>query len=318
MARTAIWVFLFACLTGCSAEKEETVQENQLTIIVPGAPGGGWDALARSIQTVMEKEHLAKQKIRIVYEEGDGGNKGWSRLNEEASPRTAAITSSLLLTNHLLGHSTLTYQDFTPLAVMASEWQSVIVKNDSSIQTIADLMRLLKKQPVLYPIGIEPQFGNDDQIAFAQAARSAGISASSIRFLRYSNADALLKALQAGEIAAASLSSSQSEAVASEMKIRIIAISSEKRLEQLPNVPTWKEQGIDIVFPHWRGVIGPGDMSDSEKDNWSRLLKKVHSSPYWKEELKKHNWSPFYRNSEDMEALLESETKKYRYIMNEK
>ncbi|WP_046173370.1 tripartite tricarboxylate transporter substrate-binding protein [Domibacillus indicus] len=309
-------LLILLTLSGC-IQPEPELTEQKLTFIVPGSPDGGWDALAKSIKTVMEKEKLADRNIQILYEEGDGGDDGWARL-QESGPGTAAMISSLLLTNNLLGHSPRSYQDFTPLAVMASEWQAVIVREGSSAQSIKDLMKQLKKQPERYPIGIEPQFGNDDQIAFIEAARAEGLSAASLRFYRYSNGDELLAALQSGEIAAASLSSSQSEAFAAKEKVRIIAISSPERLSHLPGVPTWKEQGIDVVFPHWRGVMGPGNMSGQEKEQWSSLLAEVQSSPYWREELKKNHWTSFYRNSEDTAALLEADTKKYRYIMNQK
>lgn len=316
MRRCILTLLAFIVLAGCASSETQLTQQ-ELIFIVPGSPDGGWDTLAKSIKTVVEKEKLTEQEIRIVYEEGDGGDDGWVRLRR-SGPHTIAMTSSLLLTNNLLGHSTLNYQEFTPLATMASEWQAVIVMDDSPIQSITDFMQQLKKQPDLYPIGIEPQFGNDDQIAFTEAARATGLSAASLRFLRYSNGDELLTALQAGDIAAASLSSSQSEAFASEENVRIIAISSPARLGHMPDVPTWKEQGIDVVFPHWRGVMGSGGMSDPEKEQWSSLLAAVQSSPYWSEELTKNHWTPFYRNSEDTTQLFETDTKKYRYIMNQK
>nr|WP_245796411.1 tripartite tricarboxylate transporter substrate-binding protein [Domibacillus antri] len=252
----------------------------------------------------------------MEYRKGDGGDNGWSSLNEEKG-NTVAMTSSLVITNELLGYSTMTYQDFTPLATMASEWQSVIVPADSPIQTIADLMNQLKNDPDANPIGIEPQFGNDDQIAFAQAARSEGIAASQLRFFRYDDAPSLASALQSSEIAAASLSSSQSAKMLTKGEVRILAISSEERLDSMPNVPTWKEQGIDLVFPHWRGVMGPKEMSEEEKRQWSVLLSKVSASSVWKDEMKKNQWTPFYRNSIDTIKLLESDTRKYRHFMNE-
>lgn len=315
MKKKLLWFIALLLAAGCSPDPPLADQE--VTIIVPGAPDGGWDALAMSIKTVMEKGELTDKEIRIVYEEGDGGENGWSRLNESGSG-TIAINSSLLLTNELLGHSTLHFSDFTPLATMASEWQTVIVPEDSPIQSINDLMHILRQHPEQHPVGIEPQFGNDDQIAFAEAARAQNLPAASLRFFRYSNADALLQALQSGEVAAASLSSSQSEAFAANEAVRIIAISSPERLAHLPDVPTWKEQGIDVVFPHWRGVMGPGDMSEREKKQWQELLRAVQSSPYWKEELNENHWTAFYRNSQDTDALLEADFKKYRYMMEQK
>lgn len=316
MKRSILLLLAVLLLTGCTPSNTSLSQQ-ELTFIVPGSPDGGWDALAQSIKTVVEKEKLTEQEVRIVYEEGDGGDNGWAEL-KKADPYTIAMTSSLLLTNNLLGHSTLNYQEFTPLATMASEWQTVIVMDDSPFQSVNDFMQQLKKQPDLYPVGIEPQFGNDDQIAFTEAARATGIPAASLRFFRYSNGDELLTALKEGEIAAASLSSSQSEAFAAEGNIRIITISSPERLSHLPDVPTWKEHGIDVVFPHWRGVIGSGEMSEREKKQWVSLLTAVQSSPYWAEELEKNHWTSFYRNSEDTEKLLEADQKKYRYIMNQK
>lgn len=303
-------------IAGCTPS-DSSLSEKELTLIVPGSPDGGWDALASSIKTVIEKEKLIDSNIKIVYEEGNGGEEGWLRLNESSSG-TVAMTSSLLLTNELLGHSKLHYKDFTPLATMASEWQAVVVSNHSSITSIHDLMQKLKSEPARYPIGIEPQFGNDDQIAFIQAARTQQISIASLRFLRYTNGENLLQALHSGEIVAASLSSSQSEIFAENKQIRIIAISSPERLERLPDVPTWKEEGIDVVFPHWRGVMGSGDMSEMEREQWNQLLEKVQASPVWKKELEKNNWTAFYRNSEETAALLENEYRKYHTIMQHK
>lgn len=305
-------VFLAGCIPS-----NPPLSERELTLIVPGAPAGGWDALATSIKTVIEKEQLIDGNVKIVYEEGNGGEEGWLRLNESSSS-TIAMTSSLLLTNELLGHSKLHYEDFTPLATMASEWQAVVVANHSAITSINDLMQKLKNEPARYPIGIEPQFGNDDQIAFIQAARTRQISAASLRFFRYANADNLLAALQSGEIVAASLSSSQSEMFAENKQIRIIAISSPERLNRFPNVPTWKEEGIDIVFPHWRGIVGPGNMSETEKEQWSHLLTKVQASPVWEQELQKHNWTGFYKNSEETAVFLDNEYRKYHRIMQQK
>ncbi|GLC90219.1 tripartite tricarboxylate transporter substrate-binding protein [Lysinibacillus piscis] len=312
MKKLMICLFI-GFIAGC-VPTDTPLSEKELTLIVPSSPNGGWDALATSIKTVIEKEKLVNGNVNIVYEEGNGGEQGWLRLNESSSS-TVAMTSSLLLTNELLGHSKLHYEEFTPLATMASEWQAIVVSNHSSITSIQDLMHKLKMEPAQYPIGIEIQFGNDDQISFIQAARTQQIAAATLRFFQYANSNDLLQALNSGEIVAASLSSSQSAVLAENKQIRIIGISSPKRLEQLPTIPTWREEGVDVVFPHWRGVMGTGEMNDEEREQWSQLLAKVQASPIWEEELQKNNWTAFYKNSEETMIFLDKEYQKYRYTM---
>ncbi len=65
-------------------------------------------------------------------------------------------------------------------------------------------------------------------------------------------------------------------------KIKILAVSAPKRLDRLPEIPTWKEQGIDVIFQHWKGIMGPKDMTEGEVAYWDDVIKRMVESDSWK------------------------------------
>lgn len=69
-------------------------------------------------------------------------------------------------------------------------------------------------------------------------------------------------------------------------KITLAAVTSDKRLSGFSDVPTWKEQGVPFVFAHWRGIMGPKDMTEGEIAYWDQALKQITSSAEWKQMLK--------------------------------
>ncbi len=100
--------------------KSNTFPDETVEIIAPASPGGGWDTTARAIQKVMLDEKLTNQNITVVNKPGGGGEVGWQYLKSR-SPNTIAINSSLLLSNKELGLSDLGDDDFTPIAILATE-----------------------------------------------------------------------------------------------------------------------------------------------------------------------------------------------------
>lgn len=70
-------------------------------------------------------------------------------------------------------------------------------------------------------------------------------------------------------------------------KIKILAVSAPKRLDRLPEIPTWKEQGINVIFQHWKGIMGPKDMTEEEVAYWDGVIKKMVESDSWKGVLRR-------------------------------
>ncbi|MEA1023903.1 tripartite tricarboxylate transporter substrate binding protein [Bacillus subtilis] len=288
--------------------------DGPIEIVVPAEPSGGWDVTAQAIHSVLSQKQIVKGDVHIVYKPGGGGEKGWKYVNK-SSKQTISMTSSLILSNDLLGQSKLKMADFTPLAILSKEWQTVALPKGSALTNGKDVLNEINMHPGKVRIGFAPGFGNDDQLSFVRAADMYGIDAFDIQFSQYDSSEQLIQALIRHEIEAASMTLSEAKPYERNGDITLAAVTSDKRLPGFPNVPTWKEQGIPFVFSHWRGILGPKNMSEEEISYWDQALKEVTSSPEWKRKINEQDWESFYLNSRETKRFLEEQSAFYQSIM---
>lgn len=304
-------------LTACSSEEAGGAKEfpkKNIEVIAPATPGGGWDTTARSMKKVLSEQELIKKPISVVNKPGGNGEVGWKYLKSKDG-HTTSINSSLVITNNLLGHSELTYKEFTPLAILTTEWIALAVPADSKFDSAKALFDQLKKNPKSVKVAVAPGLGNDAHLSFVQASLESGIDVSKIEFMIYGSGGDQISALVGGHVDAAVMSVSEVEQQHKAGKAKILAVSSGKRLDGLKDVPTYKEQGIDMVFPHWRGIMGPPDMSEEAIAYWDKKLSKMVKTDEWKKILKNNQWESFYKDSEETKKYLKEEVKKYSELL---
>lgn len=311
----SIVLILAACSSGGSGGNKEFPSKN-IELIAPASPGGGWDATARAIQKIMIDEDLDDQSINVVNKPGGNGEVGWNYLKSRDA-HNLAMTSSLLITNELLGASQINYADLTPMAILTTEWVALAVPEDSPYDNVDDLMNAIKDNPSSFSVGISPGLGSNHHLAFVQAAREYGIKAKDIDFLIYeSGGDAITSLLGSHVDVALHTVSTFSEQHHAD-NIKILAVTSDERLEELEDVPTWTEEGVDLVFPHWRGVMGPPDMTQEEIDYWDDKLSAMVETEGWKTLLKNNEWSELYLNHEETMEFLKEQYDVYENLLQE-
>ncbi|MBM7585639.1 tripartite-type tricarboxylate transporter receptor subunit TctC [Bacillus pakistanensis] len=310
-------VFFMMLVTACSnsASGGEEFPSKNIEIIAPASPGGGWDLTARSVQKVLKDNNLVDENINVINKPGGGGEVGWKYLETKDS-HYLAINSSLVLTNNLLGQSELTHEQFTPIATLATEWQALAVPVDSKYETASQLLDAMKKDPKSVKIGVGPGLGNDDHLSLVQAASEKGIDPSKLDFLVYEGGGDVVTALLGGHVDTVTTSLSEVKEQHLAGKLKILAVSSEKRLEDIKDVPTWKEEGVDMVFPHWRGIMGPPDMTEEEIAYWDEKIGKMVESEEWKKMLENNDWEDFYKDSKETEVFMKEQAELYEELVN--
>lgn len=278
-----------------------------IEIIAPAGPGGGWDLLARAMQKSLTEEKLVDQPVLVTNKPGGGGATGWNYLKGKSGQgEFLAATSSLILQNNLLGKSDLTIKDFYLLANLMTEWEVVAVKADAPWKNGKEFFEAMKKDPANMHIGVGPALGNNDHIQFLMLTKLFGADPKAVKFVVYPNTAAeQIPALLGGHIKAITISLGEVMEQVKAGKIRIIGISADKRITQLPNAPTWKEQGVDFLFPHWRGIIAAPGLSPEQQKFWADTIDKMVKSPSWKKSMQTLDWEEFYQNPVEHKKFLE-------------
>ncbi|MBM7632801.1 tripartite tricarboxylate transporter substrate binding protein [Geomicrobium sediminis] len=294
-----------AC-SNSSGSSPESFPEQAIEIIAPATPGGGWDMTARSIQRAMNADGSVDQDITVVNKPGGGGEVGWQYLNQQDG-HFAAVNSSLLVTGNLLDQSDLTHEDFTPLAMLSTEWLAVATHRDAGFSDGTELMDQLREDPQSLTIGVSPSLGSGNHLAFVQAAVESGVDPTELQFLVYSSGGDIMNALLGGHIDVTSNSMSDLSEQYEVGEIDILAVTSPERLESFPDIPTWEEQGIDMVFPHWRGIMGPADMPEHEVEAWDEWLSNMVETDEWQTVLDNYDLEDFYMSSGETGQFFEEQ-----------
>lgn len=303
-------------LSGCSVESKEAepFPARTIEIIAPATPGGGWDMTARSIQRSLVNDDKLDENVTVVNKPGGGGEVGWQYLNQQDG-HFAAVNSSLLLTSNLLGQSELSYEDFTPLAMLSTEWLAIAARTDAGFTDGKQVMQQLKEDPESLTIGVSPSLGSGNHLAFVQAAVAYGVDPTQLQFLVYSSGGDIMNALLGGHIDIATNSVSGFAEQYEVGEVNILAVTSEERLDKYPNVPTWKELGADMVFPHWRGIMGPAGMTEAEVSAWDEWLSSMVETEEWNTILQNNDLDDFYMNSEETEKFLSEQAEFFEEII---
>ncbi|SFP59911.1 tripartite tricarboxylate transporter substrate binding protein [Salibacterium halotolerans] len=314
-------LILLFFIVGCSSSTsgsggEPDFPTKDIEFVAPASPGGGWDGTARAMQKIMSDEGVIEQNINVVNKPGGSGEVGWQYLRNQDA-HSMAINSSLVITNNLLGQSDLTYEDFTPLGILTTEWISVAVSPDSEYEKGSEVMKQLKKDPKSLTIGLAPGLGNNDHLSFVQAAKEYGVDVPKLEFQIYKSGADVVTALLGGHIDVATMSVSEAKEQHKAGEINMIAVSSEERIDGLDEVPTWQEQGVDMVFPHWRGIMGPPDMTEEEIAYWDEKISQMIETDAWQTVLENNEWQSFYKDSEESRQYLEKQTQNYEELISE-
>lgn len=312
-------LMLIAVFATAGAASAEWKPSRTIELIAPANPGGGWDMLCRTVQKALTDEKLVEKNVIVVNKPGGGGATGWNYLKgKKGQGEYLAATSTLIMLNNLLGKSELTHHDFTPLAALQTEWISVAVEQDSPWKTVKDLFEAIKANPSAVPIGVGPTLGNNDHLMFLELAQEFGVDPASIKFIVYPGAGGeIVPALLGGHVKATSIGLAEVLEQHKAGKMKVIGVSSDQKLDFLPDVAPFKEQGVDLVFPHWRGFVGAPDLTPEQVKYWDDVFSKMVQTETWKTLIDNLGWSNFYQNSAEHTAFLEESTKEFDSLLTQ-
>ena len=281
---------------------------DKIHFLIPGGAGGGWDGTARGTGEALTKAGIVGT---ATYENmsGGGGGKAIGFLIENAASNhgTLMVNSTPIVIRSLVGRFPHNFRDLTMIAGTIGDYAAFVVNKDSPLKSFKDLVAAYKKNPKKVAIGGGSVPGGMDHLVAAMAMQAAGADPTKVKYIPYDAGGKAMAALLSGEINA--LSTGFSEAVGMEKagEVRIIGVTSAKRVDAAPNVPTLKEQGYKAEFVNWRGFFAaPGLPSDKAKA-YRAAIAKMYSTPEWEAVRKRNGWVNIHNSGDKFTSFLVSQ-----------
>ena len=293
---------LLATSAAFAAESNVTMK-----IMVPANPGGGWDQTGRALGQAMQSAGIAKN-IRIDNRGGAGGTIGITQfVNTSKGDPHALMVGGLVMVGAIeLAKSPVTLKQVTPIARLTAEYEAIVVPANSKFKTLKDLTDAFKANPGSVAWG-GGSAGGVDHILVGLMAKALKADASKINYIPYAGGGEALAAILGGHVAAGVSGYGEFQAQIKEGKLRALAVSSPKRISVAPNVPTFKEQGMDIELFNWRGVFGAPGITAAQRDALTRQVVETVKSQSWQETLKRNDWTDVLMTGDAFTKYIEAE-----------
>jgi putative tricarboxylic transport membrane protein len=286
---------------------------DELTLIAPAAPGGGWDGTARAMAEVLQQAGLVKS-VKVENVPGAGGTVGLAQFAKKTGDAKTVMVSGLVMVGAVLTNkSPVGLDKITPLARLTSEWQAIAVPASSDIKSVADLTKKLKENTAAVTWG-GGSAGGTDHITAALFAKAVGADPSKINYIAHSGGGEAMASIIGGHVTLGLNSVSELEPQVKAGKLRWIAISSEQRMPGI-DAPTFKEAGVDLVLGNWRAVIGAPELSEADKKKLVDLFDQMAKSEQWKKKLQEKAWLDNYLSGAAFDAYLKEENARITDIL---
>jgi putative tricarboxylic transport membrane protein len=284
--------------------------------VVFSAPGGGNDKTARVMQKIWSETKLLDAVINNKV--GGGGAVAYSYVSHKVGdPHVVVVAQAGLNTNHISGLSPVHYTDLKPLALVGTEPVGLSVRSDAPFKTVRDLADQLRKDPQSLAMSVGSTRGAVNHFTAAMLAKAAGVDARQLKILVFGGGAEATTQLLGGHINATFLAINNAIPHHKAGALRILAISTPKRSASLPDVPTFREHGLDVVMEGWTIFMGPKGLTPPQVAYWEGLLAKSIEHPDWKQYLEFNSWEPEYRNSQGALEYVKKDYERSRTMLTD-
>ncbi|GGP07866.1 Bug family tripartite tricarboxylate transporter substrate binding protein [Oceanobacillus neutriphilus] len=300
-----IFIAVFLLLTACSNEngkaEESNFPEKDITLIVPFGPGGAVDTISRMIAQNAD-EYMNGQNIVVENREGGGAVIGQTFVaNAEPDGYTLLAFTSSVVSNPLTTDTSYTHEDFAPIALYSFEPELLVVPGESELESyekVAD-------QAVNGKINLVTP-------GHSTSHHSAGILLNenhgwNLEFVHTESAGEQIQQLLGGHVDAALVTYAEVASQIEEGTIRPIAIMDEERSEELPDTPTFQEEGIDLVYGPFRGLAAPADTPEETMAELEEIFTNIINDKGFIEDMESYGFEVVPGDAAELNSRIETE-----------
>jgi putative tricarboxylic transport membrane protein len=303
-----------AAVLALSSSPAHAQSLDQLRLIAPAAPGGGWDQTARVMQQALQREGIA-HLAPVENIPGAAGTIGLARfIGNERGRGDVLLVSGLIMLGGIVTHqSPVTLRDVVPIARLTGEYEVIAVPAASPFHSLQDLIAAFKAQPGSISWG-GGSAGGSDQILAGLVADAVGVDPKRVNYIAFSGGGESLSAILGGAVSVGINGFAEFAPQLEAGTLRALAISSAERLSGV-DIPTLREQGVDIEFENWRSLVAPPGITPADRRRLESAVRAMVHSPTWRESLTRYRWLDRHLDGDAFARLVDAEEARVRVIL---
>ena len=261
-----------------------------LKMMIPANPGGGWDTTGRALGKAMQESGVAST---VTYDNkgGAAGALGLAQFvnGSKGDGSALMVMGAVMLGGIITGKPPVSLSQATPIARLTSEYNVFVLPANSPFKSMTEVIEQLKKDPGSVKWGGGSR-GSTEHIAAAMIARDVGVDPSKINYVAFRGGGEATAAILGGNVTVGGSGYSEFAEYINSGKMKALAVTSEARLKGV-NVPTLKEQGVNVVIGNWRGVYGGPGITAAQRTELTDIVLKATKAKSWLEASAKNNWT---------------------------
>ncbi|MGW2095601.1 Bug family tripartite tricarboxylate transporter substrate binding protein [Promicromonospora sukumoe] len=318
-----VGIVLALALAGCSLLESggsgDDTAIDELSIVVPAGPGGGWDTTGRAMQAGLQSEGLVGSAT-VTNVDGAGGTVGLANIANATNPNTLLVMGLVMVGAVETNESQARIEHTTPIARLTEEQEVIVVPKESPYQTIDDLVADIDANGKKVSI-TGGSAGGTDHILAGMLLQAGGVEqgliANKLNYIAYSGGGESLAALLGNNVNAGISGVSEYAEQVNAGELRALAVSGAERVEALPDTPTLTEAGYDVVLTNWRGVVAPGNIDDAQRETLTTAVTDLVGSETWKATLEEKGWDDAFLAGEEFDTYLEGNISESQTVLKD-
>jgi putative tricarboxylic transport membrane protein len=285
-----------------------------IKMMIPANPGGGWDGTGRALGTALQDAGVASS---VTYE-NKGGAAGVIGLAQffnasKGDPTALMVMGAVMLGGMITSKPPVALSQVTPIARLTTEYGVFVLPENSPLKTMKDVVEQMKKDPGSVKWGGGSR-GSTEHIAAAMIAREVGVDPARINYVPFRGGGEATAAILGGNVTVGGSGYSEFAQYIQAGKMKAIGITAPSRVKGL-DVPTLKEQGINVELGNWRGVYGAAGITLEQRKALTDMVVKATKSKAWQEALVKNDWTPAVLAGPEFEAFVDDSFASLRATM---
>ncbi len=289
--------------------------------IAPANPGGGWDFTCRQVARIMQETGAIGDTMQVTNMAGGGGGVAYTHVVAERGTDAGLIVAASSATTTRLAQNAFAGMDASQvrwLGTIGGDPGVIVVAKDSPFQNINDLINAVKADPSAVSFAGGSAVGGFDHLKVLMLLDRAGFSdAKAVKYIGLDGgADAITQTV-GGFTQAMTGDMSEIQGFIKSGDVRALAVLSDARVAGFDDIPTAKEQGVDLTAMNWRGLYVPKDISEDDYNKWAAALTKVAESDAWKTVMAENGLAPYTLIGPDFQGFVDQNIAEIHEISKE-